>query len=88
MRLDELESLIEKTRIEHLHVYWGAKEALYKAYGRKKIDFKEHLHVKPFQYNLRSGRTTAKIEKGDLKMNFKVYYKKIKSYILVWVTEI
>ncbi len=87
MRPVELDSLKDKTRIEQLHVYWGAKEALYKAYGRKKIDFKQHLCVKPFKYDLSSGRTTAVLKKEDLKLHFDVFYKKIESYILVWVNE-
>ncbi|NJN77515.1 MAG: 4'-phosphopantetheinyl transferase superfamily protein, partial [Saprospiraceae bacterium] len=33
MREEENESLDVKKHLEHLHIYWGAKEALYKAYG-------------------------------------------------------
>lgn len=31
-----------------LAVYWCAKEALYKLYGRRNLTFREHLHVEPF----------------------------------------
>lgn len=31
-----------------LAVYWCAKEALYKLYGKRKLTFREHLHVEPF----------------------------------------
>ena len=41
----EMECLDEKYRLEHLHVFWGAKEALYKAYGRKQLDFRQHIFV-------------------------------------------
>ena len=50
-----MKSLQPKTRMEHLSVYWGAKEALYKAYGRKKLEFKQHILVEPFKYNLKKG---------------------------------
>lgn len=31
-----------------LAVYWCAKEALYKLYGKRQLSFREHLHVEPF----------------------------------------
>lgn len=31
-----------------LAVYWCAKEALYKLYGKRELSFREHLHVEPF----------------------------------------
>ncbi len=35
--------------ISRLAVYWCAKEALYKLYGKRKLTFREHLLVDPFQ---------------------------------------
>lgn len=34
-----------------LAVYWCAKEALYKLYGKRNLTFREHLHVEPFVDN-------------------------------------
>nr|WP_262923924.1 4'-phosphopantetheinyl transferase superfamily protein [Spirosoma liriopis] len=31
-----------------LAVYWCAKEALYKLYGKRQLTFRDHLHVEPF----------------------------------------
>ncbi|WP_128543000.1 4'-phosphopantetheinyl transferase family protein [Larkinella soli] len=31
-----------------LAVYWCAKEALYKLYGKRNLTFREHLHIEPF----------------------------------------
>ena len=31
-----------------LAVYWCAKEALYKLYGKRRLTFREHLHIDPF----------------------------------------
>lgn len=31
-----------------LQIFWGAKEALYKAHGRRKLDFKENIRVERF----------------------------------------
>ena len=33
---------------DRLAVYWCAKEALYKLYGKRQLTFREHLHVDPF----------------------------------------
>ncbi|MFD2571443.1 4'-phosphopantetheinyl transferase family protein [Spirosoma soli] len=34
--------------VDRLAVYWCAKEALYKLYGKRELTFREHLHVEPF----------------------------------------
>ena len=31
-----------------LAIYWCAKEALYKRYGKRQLTFREHLHIDPF----------------------------------------
>ncbi|RZK50851.1 MAG: 4'-phosphopantetheinyl transferase superfamily protein [Pedobacter sp.] len=35
--------------IQGLYVCWCAKEAVYKWYGKKGLEFKQHIHVKPFK---------------------------------------
>ncbi|WP_234735012.1 4'-phosphopantetheinyl transferase family protein [Tellurirhabdus bombi] len=35
--------------LSRLAVYWCAKEALYKLYGKRQLTFREHLHVEPFE---------------------------------------
>jgi len=87
MRPEEQECLsIEKT-LEHLHVFWGAKEALYKAYGKKELDFREHISVTPFDYNQNASTTKGAVIKGDYNAEFLVSYQKFKDYILVYVTK-
>ncbi|GAB3952170.1 hypothetical protein GCM10028805_33650 [Spirosoma harenae] len=34
-----------------LAVYWCAKEALYKLYGKRQLTFREHLQIEPFSDN-------------------------------------
>ena len=83
----EKESLQENTKIPHLHIYWGAKEALYKAYGRKKLGFVRHIHVDPFVYDLSIGRTTAAIHKESYHAYFDVFYEKVAECYMVYVVE-
>ena len=36
--------------VQKLGVYWSAKEALYKLYGRKALLFQEQIRIAPFEY--------------------------------------
>ena len=85
MREAEFESLGEH-RIEHLHIYWGAKEALYKAYGRRKLDFRQHILIKPFDYQ-ENGTTTGRVVKDDFEANYRIYFEKMNEYMLVYAIE-
>jgi len=84
MREEEMKSLKTKTRQEHLHVYWGAKEALYKAYGRKKLEFKEHILVEPFNYNLKKGKCVGHVIKDEFSATYTLCYQKIDNHMLVY----
>ncbi len=87
MRDEEAASLQADTRLEHLHVYWGAKEALYKAYGRRQLDFKTHIHIDPFDFQAPTGTFQGLIIKEEYKANYQLYYEQIGSYILVFGIE-
>lgn len=92
MNENKFKSLDPNNRLEHLHVYWGAKEDLYKAYGHKAMDFRKHLIIKPFDYKLNETAhvmkiTEGSIEKDHLLHQFDIYYQKIKNYILVYAIE-
>ncbi len=58
----ELKAIDIKNQLLHMYAYWGAKETIYKIYGRKRLDFKENIKIDPF-----------KIEtKGSIKANLKI----------------
>jgi len=87
MRSVEMDCLDGNNRLEHLHVFWGAKEALYKAYGRKQLDFRKHIFVEPFSFDLNNGRCKGYVEKDNYHLDFDLYYEQIDDYILVYGTE-
>ena len=87
MRPEETASLQTATELEHLHVYWGAKEALYKAYGRKLLDFKKHIHITPFDYDVTIGQCEGYVIKDDFKAFYQLKYRKVDDYILVYGQE-
>ncbi len=85
MNKAEQDSLSIQDRIVHAHIYWGAKEALYKAYGRRELDFCEHLLVEPFSFSNKTGQTTATIIKGDFLESHNIYYSILENgYVLVY----
>lgn len=46
--LSEVEIAHADGNPQRLAVYWCAKEALYKLYGKRQLTFREHLHIEPF----------------------------------------
>lgn len=47
---EELASIDLQHQTEHLLIYWCAKETLFKLIRQQEVDFRQHLHVKPFAY--------------------------------------
>ena len=86
MRMEEAATLTNDTRLEHLHFYWGAKEALYKCYGRKQLDFRKHIHVQPFVYQ-ETGKTTGIVSKDAFHQTYDLFFEKIDGYFLVYAVE-
>jgi phosphopantetheinyl transferase len=83
MREEELRSLSEEHRLSQLHIFWGAKEALYKAHGRKELDFRQHISIQPFDYQ-QVGMTHGKIEKEGRVWDFEVNFECFLGYVMVW----
>lgn len=87
LRPEEADSITSTNELDQLHFYWGAKEALYKAYGRKKLKFINHIHIQPFEYNTPKGQTTGRVIKEGECIDFNVFYQRSEDgYMLVWAT--
>lgn len=87
MRPEETASLHPTSRIEHLHIYWGAKESLYKAYGRRELDFRTHLHIEPFPFDPTGGFFQGTIRKGTYQATYLLRYEQFDDYVLVYGVE-
>jgi 4'-phosphopantetheinyl transferase len=44
----EIKNIGDKQVQEQLLIYWSAKEVIYKIYGKRKLEFKDDMYVKPF----------------------------------------
>jgi 4'-phosphopantetheinyl transferase len=84
LRAEERAVLRPETRMEHLHVYWGAKEALYKAYGRRELDFSSNILIEPFLFDLENGTCRGRVVKGTFDHWFDLRYQQLEDYILVY----
>lgn len=80
----ELQWVSEEERVEQLYAIWCAKEAMYKLYGQKKLDFRQHLFVERFDY-ADSGLINGKILKGDYSLELKVRYERLGEYMTAYV---
>ena len=81
----ELQNIGTENRNEKLHVCWGAKESLYKAYGNPEVDFMSNMHLTQFDYLCSGiGAFKAIFHMGERVMHFRIHYRKLEDYMLVW----
>ena len=71
---------------DYLHIYWGVKEALFKAFGLGQLNFIKDLHLMPFVFQ-DEGHTTAKVIKDNFEINYHVFYQKKEDFYLCIVIE-
>jgi phosphopantetheinyl transferase (holo-ACP synthase) len=66
---------------------WSAKEAMYKAYGQKEIDFREHMTVLAPDY--RSGEMHFKgtLKKDDVSLSFTLFCKLFDRLMMVYAVQ-
>lgn len=83
---DQIVGIPEGQDLDYLHYYWGAKESLFKAYGKNGIDFKKHLQVdKPKLPGSKVG--IASIHKNEYKAHFNTTLEIIQDHYLVYVIQ-
>lgn len=79
--LSEREMNFAANDTEKLITLWAAKEALYKVYGLKEVEFIRNLYIE--DYN--SEEIRGRIEIKDLKKEYKLIHEKIDNYKMVYV---
>jgi phosphopantetheinyl transferase len=72
-----VESRPETENLDLLHLFWTAKESLYKAYGLKALDFRENIFVEITLWNGLNGEGIGRVEKGDFRQEFQLIFTKI-----------
>lgn len=57
----------------YLHVLWGAKECLYKAYGKRKLGFREHIFIRHLDFA--TGKGYGEIEYEGLHLSYEIHFR-------------
>jgi phosphopantetheinyl transferase len=66
---------------EDLYKTWCAKEVIYKIYGQKEVDFREHLFIDQPRSD---GTWWGMLQKQDIEMRCQLFYHYEKNTLLVW----
>jgi len=72
---------LDQLTLEEMHLYWGAKESMFKIYGRKQMDFCQDLFVS--QLDLASGKGIGEVQKADFKRQVALTFQVTDDFILV-----
>ena len=83
----ELKAIVNNP-ILHMHIVWGAKECLYKSYGKRKLDFKKHIFIDSFLLTKDSGTFTGTVKKDSFEARYQLYFQRYDDYILVYSTQL
>lgn len=88
MGVAENAQLTDANRLIFQHLVWSAKEAMYKAYGRRELDFRAHLFVDLAGIPLERGKTIGRLQKDDLTIEYTLDYRIYeRNYMLVVAIE-
>jgi phosphopantetheinyl transferase len=81
----ELTQLQIEDNVEALYVCWCVKEAIYKWHGKKQLEFKRDMHIKPFKLQ-DEGALTAMVDlpEGTIALDVS-YFKTDDGYMLGYV---
>jgi len=83
----ETEKMTVENEIAYLITIWSAKESLYKLYGNKRLDFRDHILLQSFELSER-GEIEGLIEKDSFKKALKVQYQILGDHVLTYVEDI
>lgn len=74
--------------LAYYHTVWGAKESMYKAYGKKEVDFRKEMEVFPFEFDPNGFFFKGQLKKGEILLNFSLFCRQIDQIILVYAIQI
>jgi 4'-phosphopantetheinyl transferase len=83
----EVDQLHNWPELLGLHVIWGAKEAIYKSYSLKGLDFKKEIFIELHPNHLESNQAKGWILKNEKKQQFELEWQLLDSNeLLVFIT--
>jgi len=83
---EELDALAEDFRLDYLTLGWCAKEALYKLYGYRSMDFRENMRLE-FPARLDGRPFPGKVVLHGRIIPYRLFYERRDDLFTVWVSE-
>lgn len=73
-------------QFELFHLYWTAKESLYKTYGIRALDFRAHIFVRQLTWDGHAGAAMGTIQKDDFLQHYQLQFGRVdlEAGALVW----
>jgi len=68
--------------ISKLTIVWGAKESLYKIYGKKKLRFLEHIYIEDFKFE--DEATSGQIDYNGETNTYQVRFLEFENFTCVY----
>jgi 4'-phosphopantetheinyl transferase len=84
IREDE-EVPVPEMQTEAYTIIWSAKEALYKYYSKKELDFKKNLRIEPFLDYAYPFFIRGHVEKESYQRAFSIRVEKLNDYVLTYI---
>ena len=73
-------------KVVHQLLHWSAKETLFKILKMGEVDFKEHLHILPFNPQ-KEGVFEAKEYKTNMQKSYIIHYEVLDDAVLTWAVD-
>ena len=83
---NEYDKVPEADQLYYLSILWGAKESMFKLYGKGGLDFRENLLVNAFDVKSQ-GDFTGMVRKAETMIDIDGVYAKLDNFVLVYVLE-
>lgn len=85
MLAKEIEASAGEDQILEMYIHWCVREAVYKCYGRRQLDFRKHILLEPLS-ELKGQVVPSKIKKGDIEIAYEVVYDRIGDYLIAYTS--
>ncbi len=66
----------EELQFDLFHIFWTAKESMYKAYGLKELDFRGNMQLAPFEWDGEAGEAVGVLKKDGFQRIFQLNFEK------------
>jgi 4'-phosphopantetheinyl transferase len=75
---------LEQASLEKYTLYWGAKEAVYKAHCTEGLLFAEEIAVEPFTLFEKGGKIHVQVARAGSEKKYILHYQILNEYVLVY----